>query len=91
MRSVQQQRQAASLEADQRWMETLASRRRELQQALQEQSSDSRDESWMGTNKASFFLVPKEPVTNLLEKELAEVEEELRRVCDSIMKATQEE
>jgi hypothetical protein len=86
--SLSQQRQAASLEEDQRLVETLAARRAELQQALQQQQGN--EECWMATNKASFFLVPKEPVAILLQKELEQVEQNLRVLCDNILKATQQ-
>lgn len=89
--SLSQQRQAASLEEDQRLVETLAARRAELQQALQLQQQGSDKECWMATNKASFFLVPKEPVAMLLQKELEQVEQNLQTLCDNILKATQEQ
>ena len=87
--SVSEQKRVASLEADQLWMETLAAKRAELQQALQEHSTQS--DCWMATTKSSFFLVSrKEPLMTLLQKELQQVDDEIRRVCDRIMMATEE-
>lgn len=87
MQSVSEQRQLASLESDQQQMETLAARREELQQALEEQASH--EQGWMATASASFFLVNREPVSALLQNELEQVEKELRIVCDRIVQSTQ--
>lgn len=91
--SIAQQREVASLEEDQRVMEFLARRRADLQQALEEQQQGNitEDKCWMGTNKASFFLVDKESALQEIQKEIDTVEEELRVVCGNIMKATQEQ
>ena len=85
--SVAQQKQRASLEADRAMLEAFAARRTELKEAIQ-QALSCENECWMASgSKASFFLVPKEPAAELLQRELDALEEEIRRLCGSIQSA----
>ena len=84
--SIAHQKLLADLESDRSWLESLASQRSQLNEALQANSNGS----WIATRGGSFLFFAKAEAEELIAGNLENVEKDILEVCTRVKQVAED-
>ena len=84
--AIAKQKAFAEIQADRERLDILARKRLDLKMVLEEVSNN--DGVWIASTNASFFRFGNTQSSELIMKQLDEIEDELKRLCQKLKKLT---